>query len=185
MGLRKPMQEVPMSDMYEKVSGGMDPLTKLISLVPGFGGYVDRENRRAADKLVRETLATRFEELSKRLSNLQGDLVAAGKIEFVDDLEKAGIQLRTFIDKIRMAPRGYAGIFDAVKVNQKELEGLYNFDLAFFDLATEVGRGVDNVEASLADDNALPAAIRNLTTLARQAVDTFNRRAEVFTGAGK
>jgi hypothetical protein len=172
-----------MSEMYEKVSGGMDPLTKLISLVPGFSGYVERENRRAADKLVRETIATRFEEMLKRLSSLQADLVSAGKIEFVDDIEKAVIQLRTFTDKIRMAPRGYAGVFDAVKINQKELETLYNFDLAFFDLATDIGRAVDNVEASLADDNALPAAVRNATTLARQAVDTFNRRSEVFTGA--
>lgn len=174
-----------MSEMYEKVSGGMDPLTKLISLVPGFSGYVERENRRAADKLVRETIATRFEEMLKRLSNLQSDLVSAGKIEYVDDLEKAALQLRTFTDKIRMAPRGYAGVFDAVKVNEKELENMYNFDLAFFDLAAEIGRGIDNVEASLADDNALPATIRNITTLARQAVDTFNRRSEVFTGTDK
>ncbi len=173
-----------MSDMYDKVTGQMDPLTKLISLVPGFSGYVQRENRRAADKMVREALAVRFEELWKRISNLQTDLVGAGKIEFVDDMERAAIQVRTFVDKIRMAPRGYAGVFDAVKINEKELEQLYGFDAAFFDTAAELGRGIDNVEASLADDAALPAAIRNITTLARQAVETFNRRPEVFTGAG-
>jgi hypothetical protein len=37
----------------------------------------------------------------------------------------------------------------------------------------------------MGDDAALPAAIRNITTLARQAVDTFNRRSEAFTGSGK
>lgn len=174
-----------MAEMYQKVSGEMDPLTKLASYIPGFSGYVQRENRRAADKLVRETVARRFEELLKRLSNLQADLVNAGKIEYVDDIEKASIQLRTFADKIRTAARGYAGVFDAVKINDKELEQLYNFDLAFFDLIDQIGRGIDNVEASLADDSALPAAIRNITTLGRQAVDTFNRRSEAFTGAGK
>jgi len=173
-----------MTDMYQNVSNRMDPLTKLISLVPGFNGYVKRENRRAADKLVRDAVANRFEEIWKRLSNVQSDLVAAGKLEFVDDLEKAGIQLRTFVDKIRTAPRGYAGVFDAVKINEKELEQLYTFDLAFFDLATEVGRGLDNVEASTGDEAALPAAIRNITSLARQAVETYNRRAEAVTGAG-
>ncbi|HET6846732.1 MAG TPA: hypothetical protein VFH29_07845 [Anaerolineales bacterium] len=172
-----------MNNMYQNVNEQMDPLTKLISLVPGFSGYVERENRRAADKLVREAIARRFEELWKRISNVQSDLVSAGKIEYVDDLEKAGIQVRTFTDKIRTAPRGYAGVFDAVKINQKELEQLYTFDLAFFDLATEIGRGIDNVEASAADDAALPAAIRNIITLARQVVETYNRRAEVVTGA--
>jgi hypothetical protein len=37
----------------------------------------------------------------------------------------------------------------------------------------------------MGDDNALPAAIRNLTTLGRQAVETFNKRSEAFTGSGK
>lgn len=171
-----------MTDMYQSVSDQMDPLTKLIALVPGFNGYVKRENRRAADKLVRDAVARRFEELWKRLSNLQSDLVAGGKLEYVDDLEKAGIQLRTFIDKIRTAARGYAGVFDAVKINEKELEQLYNFDLAFFDLATEIGRGVDNVESSMADEAALPAAIRHITGLGRQVVETFNRRSEALTG---
>jgi hypothetical protein len=174
-----------MNDMYQNVGGQMDPVTKLISLVPGFSGYVKRENRRAADKLVRDAVAARFEELGRRISNLQSELVSAGKIEYVDDVEKAVIQVRTFTDKIRTAARGYAGVFDAVKINEKELEQLYTFDLAFFDVATELGRGIDNVEASLADDNALPAAIRNIVTLARQAVETLSRRSEAFTNIGK
>jgi hypothetical protein len=174
-----------MTDIYQNVSGQIDPLKKLVSLIPGFSGYVERQNRRDADKLVRETVARRFNELWKRISALQADLVIAGKIEYVDDLEKAALQLRTFIDKVSTASRGYSGLFDAVKINEKELEQLYNFDLAFFDLADQVGHGLDNVEASMGDDNALPAAIRNLTSLGRQAVDTFNRRTETFTGNGK
>ena len=174
-----------MTDMYQNISGQVDPFKKLASFIPGFSGYVERQNRRDADKLVRETVARRFNDLWRRASNLQTDMVSAGKIEYVDDMEKAAIQLRTFIDKISTASRGYAGMFDAVKINEKELEQLYNFDLAFFDLADQTGHGLDNVEASMGDDNALPAAIRNLTTLGRQAVDTFNRRTEAFTGTGK
>ena len=174
-----------MTDMYQNVSGQVDPFKKLVSFIPGFNGYVERQNRRDADKLVRDTVARRFNELWKRTSNLQADMVSAGKIEYVDDMEKAALQLRTFIDKITTASRGYSGLFDAVKINEKELELLYNFDLAFFDLADQVGHGLDNVEASMGDDNALPAAIRNLTTLGRQAVETFNRRSEAFTGSGK
>lgn len=174
-----------MTDMYQNVSGQMDPFKKLVSYIPGFQGYVERQNRRDADKLVRETVARRFEEQWKRASNLQTELVSAGKIEYVDDMEKGAIQLRTFIDKISTAARGYSGLFDAVKINEKELLALYNFDLAFFDLADQIGHALDNVEASLGDEAALPAAIRNLTTLGRQAVETFNKRSEAFTGSGK
>lgn len=174
-----------MTDMYQNVTGQVDAFKKLASYIPGFSGYVERQNRRDADKLVRDTVARRFEELWTRTSNLQKDLISAGKIQFVDDLEQAAIQLRTFIDKISRAARGYAGFFDAVKINQKELEQLYNFDLAFFDLADQVSRALDNVEASMGDDAALPAAIRNITALGRQAVQTFNRRTEAVTGSGK
>jgi hypothetical protein len=172
-----------MTDMFQNVTGQMDPFKRLASYIPGFNGYVERQNRRDADKLVRDTIARRFGELWTRTSNLQVDLVGAGKIQYVDDLEQAALQLRTFIDKISTAARGYSGVFDAVKINQKELEQLYNFDLAFFDLADQIGHALDNVEASLGDDAALPAAIRNITTLGRQTVETFNRRSEAFTGS--
>ncbi len=174
-----------MTDMFQNVTNQVDPFKKLVSYIPGFKGYIERQNRRDADKLVRDTVARRFTELWTRTSNLQKDLIGASKIEFVDDMEQAALQLRTFIDKITTAARGYSGVFDAVKINEKELEQLYNFDLTFFDLADQISRGLDNVEASLGDDAALPAAIRNIITLGRQAVETINRRSEAFTGSGK
>jgi len=174
-----------MSDFFENIKNQVDPFKKLLSYIPGFNGYVERQNRRDADKVLRETVARRFEEQWSRLSNLQSELVSNGKITFVDDLEKAALQLRTFIDKISMAARGYSGLFDAVKINEKELEALYQFDLAFFQLGDQVKSGVDNLEASLGDEAALPAAIRNLTSLARLAVETFERRSEAITGSGQ
>ncbi len=174
-----------MTDMFQNVTGQMDAFKKLASYIPGFSGYVERQNRRDADKLVRDTVARRFGELLTRTSNLQKDLVSAGKIKYVGDVEQAALQLQTFVNKISTAARGYSGLFDAVKINQKELEQLYTFDLAFFDVAEQLGHALDNLEASLGDDTALPAAIRNVTTLARQAVETLNRRSEAFTGAGK
>ena len=106
-------------------------------------------------------------------------------IGYVDDMEKAALALRTFIDKISRAARGYSGMFDAVKINEKELEAIYQFDLAFFTLSDQVRAALDNVEASISDDAALPAAIRNLTSLGRLAVETFERRSEVVTGSGQ
>ena len=174
-----------MDEFFQKVTSQQDPFKKLASNIPGFSGYIERQNRRDADKLLRDTVARRFDEQWQRASQLQSDMVSRGMLAYVDDMEKAALKLRTFIDKISTAPRGYAGMFDAVKINAKELEALYQFDAAFFDLAEQVGRGLDNVEASLGDEAALLAAIRNVTTLARMAVETYNRRSEAITGDGK
>jgi hypothetical protein len=170
-----------MSDFFEKVSSQVDPFKKLASYIPGFSGYVERQNRRDADKLLRDTVARRFEEQWKRASELQVEMVNQGMIRYVDDMEKAAIALRTFIDKISTAARGYSGLFDAVKINEAELEAIYQFDLAFFDLAEQVKSALNNVEASMGDEEALPAAIRHITTLGRLAVETFDRRSEAVT----
>ena len=171
-----------MSDLFDKVTGQQDIFKKLASYIPGFQGYIERQNRRAADKLLRETVADRFEEQWKRVSNVQKDMVNEGKIALVDDMEQAAIQLRTFVDKIRTASYGYAGFFDAVKINEAELAQLYQFDNAFFEVAEQVGHALDNVQASMGDEEGLKAAIRNLISLAREAVTTFERRYEIITG---
>jgi len=172
-----------MSDFFEKVSSQVDPFKKLLGFIPGFSGYMERQNRRDADKILRETVARRFEELWSRASNLQVELVNSGMFTYMDDMEKAALALRTFIDKISTAARGYSGLFDAVKINEKELEAIYQFDNAFFDLAEQIKSGLDNLEASLGDEAALPAAIRNVNSLTRLAVETFERRSEVVTGS--
>jgi hypothetical protein len=177
------VQEVAMTDLFDKVTEGQDAFKKLASKIPGFDGYIERQNRRAADKLLRETVADAFEALWTRTSQLQVSLVDAGMISFVDDMEKASIQLRTFVDKIRRAAYGYSGFFDAVKINEAELASLYQFDAAFFELEEKISHALDNVEASLGDEAGLPAAIRNLVSLAREAVSTFEKRSQVITQA--
>ncbi|MCP4142591.1 MAG: hypothetical protein GY755_20320 [Chloroflexi bacterium] len=172
-----------MTDLFDQVTDSQDVFKKLASKIPGFSGYVERQNRRAADKLMRETIADRFQEQWKRTSQLQTDMISAGMLSYIDDMERAAIQMRTFIDKIRTASYGYSGLFDAVKINEEELAKLYSFDQGFFLAAEELGRALDNVEASINDEAGLPAAIRNVATLARQSTEAFERRSEVFTSS--
>jgi hypothetical protein len=167
--------------IFGKVSSDLDPIKRILSKLPAFGGYVERQTRRDADKLLREAVASRFEEQWQRISGLQRDLINQGQISYVDDLEAAAIKLRTFADRVRRAPRGYSGLFDAVKINEEELNEIYRYDADMLDVAEEVGRAVDNVESSIGSDG-LPAAIRHLTSLARQAVQIYERRDEVVTG---
>jgi hypothetical protein len=172
-----------MSDMsdqlYGKVSSELDPLKRILSKIPGFDGYVERQSRRDADKLLRETVAARFEEQVQRVSALQRDFISQGEIGTVDDLEAAAIKLRTFADRVRRATYGYSGLFDAVKIGEEELAQLYQFDAELLALPDEIERAVKNVAASIGTDG-LPAAIRHLVTLARQADETFDRRNSVF-----
>jgi hypothetical protein len=165
--------------IFQKVTEQMDPFKKILSKIPGFRGYMERQNRRDADKLLREAVADRFDQLWQRVSALQRDLINQGGIVYVDDLEAAAIKLRTFADRIRRATRGYSSLFESVKINEAELEKLYAYDATLLDMADDIDRAIDNVEASIGSDG-LPAAIRHLTSVSRQAVDAFDRREDVI-----
>jgi len=168
-----------MSDILDKVLADRNPLEKLLAYVPGVKGYYERQDRRDADKLLRETLATRIEKIWQRVSAIQRELVSSGGLQYVDDLEAAAIKLRTFADRVRNATYGYAGVFDAVNVNTEELNLIYAYDLAMFEYVDSMNQAVDHIEQSMGSDG-LPATIRNLTTIAQEAIDTFNLRVETI-----
>lgn len=171
-----------MSDeIYGKVDSDLDPFKKIAEKIPGFSGYIERQKRRDSDKLLREMIADRFEQQYQRISSLQRDLISAGEISYVDDLESSAIKLRTFADRIRRATRGYSGLFDAVKINEEELSLLYEYDSQMLDLVDEVSRAVDNVEVSIGSDG-LPASIRHLRSVSQECIDVYDRREEVILG---
>jgi hypothetical protein len=170
-----------MSDLFERVTAEQDFFKKILEKIPGFSGYIKRQNRRNSDKLLRETVANRFDEQLQRISSVQRDLISQGGLAYVDDLEAAAIKFRQFIDRVRTAAYGYSGFFDTVKVNEAELASVYQYDYAMLELVDATSRAIDNVEASIGTDG-LPAAIRNLVGIGRQCVETFNRRTEVLQG---
>jgi hypothetical protein len=105
-------------------------------------------------------------------------------IAYVDDMEKAIIKIRTFIDKISRAAYGHSGLFDAVKINEKELEKIYTFDLAFFDVAAQISSGLDNVASGIGGEG-LKAALRSVNDLALLAVETYDKRYQTLTGSAE
>jgi hypothetical protein len=164
--------------IFQKITNSMDIFKKLASKIPGFKGYVERQNRRDSDKLIRDTIFKRFRELESRVSDLQVEFINQGEISYTDDLEKAALRMRTFADRVRTAPRGYSSLFEAVKINEAELAKLYEYDATLLDKTEEVSRAIDNVQESVGTDG-LPAAIRNLQTISKECIKAYDRRQEV------
>ncbi|MBN1617830.1 hypothetical protein JW887_00610, partial [Candidatus Dojkabacteria bacterium] len=168
-----------MNDIFNQVVGDQDFIKKLLAKIPGFKGYIERGDRRMSDKILRESIANEFESLYQRISGLQRDLISQGGLAFIDDLEAAAIKVRQFIDRVRTASYGYAGIFDAIKIKEEELAKVYEYDASLLDLSDRVSSAIDNIETSIGTDG-LPASIKYLTNLAQEAVESFNKRSEVM-----
>jgi hypothetical protein len=170
-----------MSDILEKVTGDQDFFKKILVKIPGFKGYIERGDRRLSDKILREKIADEFEVHYQRVSSLQRDLIRQGELQYIDDLEASALKLRQFIDRVKTASYGYAGIFDAIKIKQDELDQVYQYDYALLALSDQVASAVDNVETSIGTEG-LDAALRHLRTVSQQCVDAFNKRSEVMQG---
>lgn len=170
-----------MSDILDKVTGDRDFFKKILAKIPGFKGYIERGDRRLSDKILREKIADEFETHYQRVSSLQRDLISQGELQYIDDLEASALKLRQFIDRVRTASYGYAGIFDAIKIKEEELDQVYQYDYALLTLSDEIRAAVDNVETSIGTEG-LDAALRHLKTTSQQCVDAFNKRSEVMQG---
>ncbi len=164
----------------EDSKGGLETLA---SKIPGYRGYKEKEDRRAADKLLREHLADQLNEQQRRLAELQRDLLEGGGLLLVDDLERAVTKVQKLADKVRTASYGYAGLFDEVKVKEEELDALYDFDESMLGHVSAIQAAIDALAAAMDAGGDVKAAIRDVVSTAEEANATWRQRESAIIGA--
>lgn len=169
-----------LGDLTEKIQSSQDKFEQLVAKIPGYAGYKQKEQRREADELLRLHVARQYEELLDRLNRLQYQLTDQGDLSGMMVLERAVSKLQLLIDRIRTASYGYAGLFDALKVDEDVLDRLYEFDQNML-------AGVDTLSAMLDEltdivNNAHPAteAANKLIGELERLHRTFGERQEVI-----
>ncbi len=172
-----------MVDSYGKVQESQSGLEKLLAKIPGWGGYQERQNRRKADQILRQTLAEKLAIQRRNLDTAQKDLINHGKIDLIDDIGSAVTQLQTFIDRVRTATYGYSGMFDAVRVNEDELEQMYNFDAALFEYEDRLAAATGRLREAISIGEGIVETIRIIQDICREANATFDQREHVMTGS--
>jgi len=151
-------------------------LERLADLVPGVSGYRDREARRETDRRLREHMASRLEEAREDLNRMRLRLRGAEGLDLLDRVGQLDRTLETCVASLRYADQGYRGVFDQVKIGEKELEKLYAYDEG---LLLEV-RGLAEQARALAQDRPAQAPLDELDRRATQLARSIGRRREVF-----
>ncbi len=170
-------------DFRQAIEDSKGGLERLASSIPGYRGYKDKENRRAADKLLREHLVRQLDEQRRRLAELQRDLLEGGGLLLVDDLDRAVTKVQKLADKIRTASYGYAGIFDAVKVKEEELDALYNFDESILEHVSALQASIDALATAIDASGDVKEAIHQVVSAAEEADAAWRDRESVISGA--
>ncbi|MGQ9713200.1 MAG: hypothetical protein ACUVST_00395 [Anaerolineae bacterium] len=157
-------------------------LDELVAKIPGFRGYKEREVRRDADRVLRQHISALLEEERKRLNGLQLQLLEGGRVDLLDDLERVGTKVQGVINRLRTAAYGYAGLFDAVKVNEEQLDALYRFDEKLLTLVDGLRDALDRLGEVLDAGEDLERALKHLKQVVDGLASTVRKREEVVVG---
>lgn len=169
-----------LDDLTEKIQSSQNKLEQLISRVPGFAGYKQKEQRREADKLLRLYVARQYEEQLTRLSNVQYAMVSQGRLKAMSTLERGVTKLQLLIDRIKTASYGYAGLFDAMKVDEAALDRLYDFDQAMLEGVDKIAADLDRLDQAAQAEAATLTEAGQLIANLEALNNTFSRRQDVI-----
>jgi len=166
-------------DFRERIERDPNPLQKLVELIPGFTGYLEREQRRDADKLLREFLADEIDGASESLERVATKWSKAGEIDYLDDLEAIAGRLRRAADNLRYADYGYAGFFDLVKIQEEDLHRFYEYDLSLRSFIADIKEDLEAL--AKASDDAVEDAMVALDESIDALAEMIDERESVAT----
>lgn len=159
-------------------------VTSLANSIPGYIGYQSKERRRDSDRVLRERLTNQYNAQRDRLTRIQQDAVRGGDLQAVSDIEGANQILSRFISRLRVAPTGYAGWFDAAQIQEADLDLIYQFDSTLANGVDELADVVDKLQQAVRSKTNVSDAVYAL----RDELDTLNQRLdarEEFVARGK
>ncbi len=174
-----------MTDFQGQIESERGKLKELLLKVPGFKGYIEMEDRRTADKMLRDIIADRYQEQLDKLSGIMTEFVDRGDLVYVDDMEGVVTKLRTFIDRIRHAVYGYSGFFSAIKIDAEKLDRIYDYDQALLDGIDGIATTMESLASAVETDQikgyiaALKNAAQEMITKADQRKEEIAREDEI------
>ncbi len=170
-------------DAYQHVANQGGFLGKLTKYIPGFGGYLEREQRRESDKIQRDYLAGELNEARTKMSGINKELAAAMNFDLIGIMDNNITKVERLTERIRYADRGYAGFFDAVKVNEKELAKIYEFDVSLLENIQAIKEWVEVIETGVEDEEdtgELKKKIKKLNKELSEFDNKLNERERVI-----
>lgn len=169
-------------DLAAKFRNFVESVSKRI---PGYAGYLEREERRESDKLLRTHLESSLRAAKDRIDKIAVKFTDAGSIGLLKPINRATKMIEKIADRIRFADYGYSGFFDLERIGENELEKIYNFDVGLQTGIEEIGRKVDKVEAALGGVTETEAALAALLQELEGLGNRLSQREGVITGGLK
>lgn len=134
---------------FEKIKSETRLVEKIALFIPGYRGYKLKELRREADKLIRNYIYQKLSLTKEELKVIFQRLVENNLSQVWKDVDRLVINLDTVASEINHASYGYSGFFDAIKIQENNLDTMLDYDTKLVDnteiLALKVKQFKDDV----------------------------------------
>lgn len=140
----------------------------LIQRVPGYRGYRQKEDRRDADRAVRDKIVFELDQRASRVESVASGLAAKRDLGNVGVVNALARDIRALSTRIRTATYGYGGLFSDRDINEHALTQIQDFDEVLLEGAaaydgpiTALERATPDTIASMSE--AVAAVTRHLS----------------------
>ena len=175
MAAKTPLERVQESDRS---------LERIMLQLPGFRGYKVREERREADRIVRDYIY-------RALKGARDDLMAcfqllsnAGTPELMEPTNQLIAKFDRIVEKVNRASYGYSGFFDSVRIEVPQLDQMLAYDTQMIEAARKLADSISNFKVQLSQGKfeGTRSVESGLETSISQLEITFDKRKQVIEG---
>lgn len=161
-----------MPDLRDKVQEDRGLIKKIELAIPGFRGYRKREDLRAADNLLRIQLADGIEEAKNQMERCRKTLSKQMELDLLEDVGAIINNIQMTESKLRHAEQGYSGISADYRIEEDELNKLYEWDLGLIDNINQILERVGSLQdvISKKDNNQTLSSLEDI----QSTIDEFN-----------
>jgi len=152
--------------------------------IPGFSGYKLKEQRREADRIVRDYIYNLLAHSRDDLSRCFQILNEAKLTEILEPTNQLIARLDRVAEKINRAAYGYSAFFDSARIDTPQLDQMLQYDTQLTDAARKIVDMISNfktnlTENKLEDARDIELQISNSIT---ELEDAFDKRKLMIEG---
>ncbi len=170
-----------MPDIRERVEADRGLLKKIQLMIPGYAGYRRREDIRAADNILRIQLSDRLKAVRGELESIRDDMATEGRTQGLSGIGNSIFTLEGLEGKVRHSEGGYSGISATIRIEERELDKLYEYDYAMLASLDQAGGLVGSIREANGG-KAFDTSLRAFNDAIRAFESAWKSRIAAVTG---
>jgi hypothetical protein len=169
-----------MVDIRQEVANDRGLIKQLEMAIPGFRGYRKREDLRIADRLLREQMAKRLKDAGTGLEAARRAMSRRQMLEMLEEIGRLISVTNQTESRVRHAEQGYTGVSPDYRIEETELNQMYEWDVSLLKWLDEMRNGAERLVAAAesSDMRELGNQIRGFDMAMNNFNQTWDKRRE-------